>query len=416
MAKMTKEISPQALQELIKGRQEFALLDVRALADFVKGHLWLSINVPQDSIQGGISRFVPRLDTRIVLVDQDQGLAQEVADNLLSLGYANLEILAGGFDHWAELGLPCITGDYVLAHAFGLFINQQLATPSISAQRLMQKLGAGEDVLIIDSRDPGDYRSSTLPGSRNVPIAEMVSRIPDMVKDDDTQVVVHCGGVTRAVLGAQTLLDTNFPNPVMWLLEGTTGWCIAGGELCQGETESQKPSSEETIAQSMKVAQELAVEFDLVYFGPAEIEGWKRENSQRTCYLIDIRDRDEYLAGHYPGSMHVPGGELVGMTQDHIATWHARLCLIGDRQSASAEITATWMLKNGWDDVVILQHWEDKAIAGQGDISEAAEPASTAAGKPEPAPLSRLQTSVDIRQHIFERFKRDRPYRFNLSR
>ena len=416
MAKVTKEISPQALQELIKGRQEFALLDVRASADFVKGHLWLSINVPQDSIQSGIGRFVPRLDTRIVLVDQDQGLAQEVADNLLSLGYINLEILAGGFDRWAEIGLPCITGDYVLAHAFGLFINQQLATPSISAQRLMQKLGAGEDVLIIDSRDPGDYRSSTLPGSRNVPIAEMVSRIPGMVKDDDTQVVVHCGGVTRAVLGAQTLLDANFPNPVMWLLEGTTGWCIAGGELCHGETEPQKPSSEETIAHSMKVAQDLAVQFDLVYFEPAEIEGWKRENNQRTCYFIDIRDRDEYLAGHYPGSMHVPGGELVGMTQDHIATWYARLCLIGDRQSARAEITAAWMLKNGWDDVVILQHWEDKAVAGQGDIRKVDESASTAVGKPEPAPLSRLQASVDIRQHIFESFKRDRPYRFNLAR
>ncbi|MCP4765997.1 MAG: hypothetical protein GY875_06960 [Gammaproteobacteria bacterium] len=415
MAKVTREISPQALQALVKGRQEFALLDVRALADFVKGHLWLSINVPSDSIQSRIGRFVPRLDTHIVLIDQDQGLAQTVVDNLRSIGYINLQILAGGFERWAASGLPCITGDYVLAHAFGLLINQQLATPSISAEGLMQKLGDDEDVLIVDSRDPGDYRSSTLPGSRNVPIAEMVSRIPEMVKDDATQVVVHCGGVTRAVLGAQTLLDANFPNPVMWLLEGTTGWCIAGGELCRGETEPQISSSEETIAYTIKVAQDLAAQFELVYFEPDEIEDWKRENSQRTCYLIDVRDRDEYQAGHYPGSIHVPGGELVGMTQDHIATWNARLCLIGDGQGARAEITAAWMLKNGWDDVVILKHWEDRAVAGQGDTGKADEPALLAAGKPEPEPMSSLQASVDTRQHIFESFKRDRPYRFNLS-
>jgi rhodanese-related sulfurtransferase len=74
-AKVTREISPQALQDLVKGRQEFALLDVRALAEFVKGHLWLSIHVPQDSIQSRIGRFVPRQDTDIVLIDQDQGLA-----------------------------------------------------------------------------------------------------------------------------------------------------------------------------------------------------------------------------------------------------------------------------------------------------------------------------------------------------
>ncbi|MCP4334914.1 MAG: hypothetical protein GY785_19845 [Gammaproteobacteria bacterium] len=140
-----------------------------------------------------------------------------------------------------------------------------------------------------------------------------------------------------------------------------------------------------------------------------------RGNSQRTCYLIDVRDRDEYQADHYPGSIHVPGGELVGMTQDHIATWNARLCLIGDGQSARAEITAAWMLKNGWDDVVILKHWEDKAVVGQGDTDKADEPVSQAVGKPEPTPMSHLQASVDTHQHIFESFKCDRPYRFNLE-
>jgi len=413
--KMTGEISPQALQELTESGQEFALLDVRVLQDYVQGHLWLSINVPHTSIKSRIGRFVPRLDTRIVLIDQAQELAPKVADDLFSSGYTNLEVLAGGFDRWAESGLPAISGDYVRAHAFGLYIDQQLATPSISASRLMQKLDAGEDILIVDSRDPGDFRNSTLPGAKSVPIAEMVSRIPDMVRDEATQVVVHCGGVTRGVLGAQTLRDANFPNPVMWLLEGTTGWCLAGGELCHGETGSLNPPSDEAIANAHRVAQELASQFELEYLDPVEIERWMRENSRRTCYLIDVRGRDEYLAGHYPGSIHIPGGELIGMTQDHIATWHARLCLIGDGQSARAEITASWMMKDGWDDVVILRNWKDRAVPGKGDIGDAEEPVPAAAGKPVPAPKSRLQASVDIRQHIFESFQRDRPFRFNLN-
>jgi rhodanese-related sulfurtransferase len=416
---LTKTISSQALQNLIEDKQEFALLDIRDLADFVKGHLWLSINVPHTSIQDRVSSFVPRPDTRIILIDQDQTLAIKVAERLQSSGYSNLEVLPGGFDQWRQSGLPVITGDYVLAHAFGMYVNQVLATPSISANRLMQKLAAREDILIIDSRDPRDFQNSTLPGAKNVPIAEMVHRVPDMVDDESTQVVVHCGGVTRGVLGAQTLIDANFPNRIMWLVDGTGGWCMAGGELRRGETEPAKPPSDKATAYALKTALNLARQLNLTYLEPDDLEDWRRGNRQRTCYLIDIRSRDEFLAGHYPNAMNVPGGELVGMTQDHIATYHARLCLIGDTLSARVEITADWMLKNGWEDVVILRNWEHRyeteVTASPGDVTHADESTSKPADQPETAPMSQYQASIDNRQNIFKCFMRDHPYRFNLT-
>lgn len=416
---MTKTIAPQALQNLIEDKREFALFDIRDLADFVKGHLWLSINVPHTSIQDRINSYVPRLDTRIILIDQDQTLAIEVAERLQSSGYSNLEVLLGGFDQWRQSGSPVITGDYVLAHAFGLYVNQVLATPSISADLLMQKLAAKEDILIIDSRDPRDFLDSTLPGAKNVPIAEMVHRVPDMVNDDSTQIVVHCGGVTRGVLGAQTLVDAIFPNRVMWLLDGTGGWCMAGGELCRGETEPAKPPSGKAAAYAARTALNLARQLNLTYLEPGELEDWRRENRQRTCYLIDVRSRDEFLAGHYPNAMNVPGGELVGMTQDHIATYNARLCLIGDPLSARAEITADWMLKNGWEDVVILRNWEHRSetlvTVSPSDVTQADELTSKPADQPEPAPMSQYQASIDNRQNIFKCFMRDHPYRFNLA-
>lgn len=416
---MSREITSEALQGMIDDAREFALLDIRQHEDFIKGHLWLSINVPQTSIQHHIRHYVPRLDTRIVLIDQDQGLADSVAARLESMGYSDLNILRGGFDHWRHSGLPAITGDYVLAHAFGLYINQVLGTPSISADGLMRKLVAGEDILIIDSRDPGDFQNSTLPGAINIPIAEMVYRVPDLLKDDSTQVVVHCGGVTRGVLGAQTLIDAELANPVTWLVDGTTGWCIAGGELCRGKKEPVKTPSSRAAAYAAKVAQDLAAQLNLTYLEPVELEDWRGKNRQRTCYLIDVRSREEFLAGHYPDALHVPGGELVGMTQDHIATYHARLCLIGDAQTARAEITAGWMLKNGWDDVVILGNWQQENEAGISVnpeiIAETPEPSPNQAGKPETEPLNRLQDSIDSRQHIFESFMQDRPYRFNLN-
>jgi len=416
---MTEQISAQELQNLIGDKQEFALLDIRKHEDFIEGHLWLAINIPHDSIENRISRYVPRLDSKIILIDEDNDLANEVAKSLGAIGYSNLCILRGGIEHWQQSGMPTITGDYVLAHSLGLYVNQILQTPSISAQSLMQKLEAGEDVLIIDSRDPRDYQDSTLPDAVNVPIADIICSIPDLIDDDSTQIVVHCGGVTRAVLGAQTLIDAQLANPVMWLSEGTTGWCLSGGELCHGEIKPGKPVSKSAITYAAKTARDLVEQWDLVYLEPAEIEDWIGENPQRTCYLIDVRSSEEFSGGHYANAINIPGGELVGMTQDHIATYHARLCLIGDVDTARAEITAAWMLKNGWTDIVLLRNWESASEPEDSDTSSDAvaahDSSAKPAGKPEPAAMELLQASVDMRQHIFESFMRDHPYSFDLK-
>jgi len=416
---MTEQISAQELQNLIGDKQEFALLDIRKHEDFIEGHLWLAINIPHDSIENRISRYVPRLDSKIILIDEDNDLANEVAKSLGAIGYSNLCILRGGIEHWQQSGMPTITGDYVLAHSLGLYVNQILQTPSISAQSLMQKLEAGEDVLIIDSRDPRDYQDSTLPDAVNVPIADIICRIPDLIDDDSTQIVVHCGGVTRAVLGAQTLIDAQLANPVMGLSEGTTGWCLSGGELCHGEIKPGKPVSKSAITYAAKTARDLVEQWDLVYLEPAEIEDWIGENPQRTCYLIDVRSSEEFSGGHYANAINIPGGELVGMTQDHIATYHARLCLIGDVDTARAEITAAWMLKNGWTDIVLLRNWESASEPEDSDTSSDAvaahDSSAKPAGKPEPAAMELLQASVDMRQHIFESFMRDHPYSFDLK-
>ncbi|MEW7894085.1 rhodanese-like domain-containing protein, partial [Agrobacterium fabrum] len=42
------------------------------------------------------------------------------------------------------------------------------------------------------------------------------------------------------------------------------------------------------------------------------------QTPDRTTYLIDVRTEPEYLEGHLPGFMHVPGGQLVQET-DHYA-------------------------------------------------------------------------------------------------
>src|SRR5581483_8671391 len=99
-----------------------------------------------------------------------------------------------------------------------------------------------------------------------------------------------------------------------------------------------------------------------------------RADKTRTLYLFDVRDPTEYLAGHLPGAVSAPGGQLVQATDQYAGTLGARMVLIDDRE-VRAVMTASWLKQMGWRDVFVL--------AAVGD--ETGYPAAPLLG-PEPPP------------------------------
>ena len=64
---------------------------------------------------------------------------------------------------------------------------------------------------------------------------------------------------------------------------------------------------------------------------PNEIEVKKREGA----HLIDVRERDEYAAGHIPGAVNLPLSELSGH-EDGVPTPAVLICASGNRSSHAA--------------------------------------------------------------------------------
>ena len=351
-------IDAPILHSLLESDKEYALIDVREAAAFSHGHLWLANPVPYARLELKIRRFVPRTDTHIVVCDDADGLAEQAASNLETMGYSNISILNKGVAGWKEAGYDLVDGNYVIAHSLGYFIEGHYATPVISASELKTRLDKGESILIVDARSEQDYRSASIAGSISVPAAEVARRIPDLVKDADTAVVFHCGGITRAALGAQGILNCGIENPVYSLIEGTRGWDMIDGELVGGQPIDEAAPSKQATAFSAAAAAKLVSQYDLVYISANELEDWQEQNPKRTVYKIDVRSENEYLQRHFSGTLWIPGGELVGMTIDHLATQNARLCLYADHDCARAEITANWMKLQGWQDVVIVSDWK----------------------------------------------------------
>jgi rhodanese-related sulfurtransferase len=112
-----------------------------------------------------------------------------------------------------------------------------------------------------------------------------------------------------------------------------------------------------------------------VRIDPATLEQW-RADDKRTLYLFDVRDPGEYDAGHVPGAISAPGGQLVQATDQYVGTLGARIVLV-DEAEVRAVMTASWLRQMGWTDVFVL------AEAGR----DTARPATAILGAPPPPEL-----------------------------
>src|SRR5690348_8576168 len=74
---------------------------------------------------------------------------------------------------------------------------------------------------------------------------------------------------------------------------------------------------------------------------------------ERTLYIFDVRDPSEYAAGHFPGAISAPGGQLVQATDSYAGTLGARIVL-NDDKAVRALMTASWLKQMGWKDVFVL--------------------------------------------------------------
>ncbi len=352
-------ITAPQLREILKGDTEFALLDVRERHPFSQEHLLLSSCVPLSRMELMIGELVPRMATRIILVDEGPAdryrLAERAAVRLQQLGYSDVAILDGGISGWREAGFELFSGVGSYSKAFGEWIAEKYHTPYITAPEERQKIEHHENQVILDCRPESEYRRMTIPGSVNAPGADLVYRVHDAVTDPQALVVVHCAGRTRSIIGTQSLVNAGIPNPVVALENGTMGWQLAGFELEYGQTRSAPSPSPAGLARAQEAAARVAKRFGVRKITYDILKRWMAESRSRTLYVIDVRLPEEFAAGHLEGSRNVQGGQLVQATDEYIGVFNARIVLLDDTE-VRATMTASWLVQMGWDEVYVLEN------------------------------------------------------------
>ena len=358
-------IKAEALKAQFHDDQEIAILDAREEATFDKRHLFMASCVPLSRLELIVDDLIPRRSTRVVWCDDGEGLAELAAARMSALGYTDVSILDGGIAAWERAGYRLYNGVHVPSKAFAEVVEHEAHTPWIMAETLKDMIDQGDDIVILDSRSYEEYHSNSIPGAISVPGAELVYRFTDLVPSPDTMVIVNCGGRTRSIIGAQSLINAGFSNKIVSLKNGTQAWHLAGYDVIDGATRQPPEVSGQGLQAAREAAARVTSRFSIATIDKSTLDTWRAEAERRTLYVLDVRTPKEYEAGHVPGSLPAPGGQLVQETDSYMATWGARVVLLDDN-GVRATMTASWLMQMGWREVAIMRLEEagDASVKG----------------------------------------------------
>jgi len=347
-----RQIDAATLKARLHDGAEIALLDAREEVPFDLRHILMAACVPLGRVETIVGDSVPRKAARVVWCDDGEGLAQRAAERMAGLGYTDVSVLTGGIAAWEAAGYRIYSGVHVPSKAFAEVVEHEAHTPWITAETLNDLIETGADMALFDTRSFEEYHNNSIPTAISVPGAEIVYRFADLVPSPETLVVVNCGGRTRSIIGAQSLVNAGVPNKVVSLQNGTQAWHLSGFQVLKGATARPPAVSAAGHAAARARAAGVARRFGVESIGPDTLAAWRAEADTRALYVFDVRTPEEYAAGHLPGVKNVPGGQLVQETDRHAAIWGGRVVLIDD-DGVRAIMTAHWMKQMGWDAAAI---------------------------------------------------------------
>lgn len=92
----------------------------------------------------------------------------------------------------------------------------------ISVKELKQRMDAGEELIIIDVRQPEEYQEYNI-GVKLIPLGELPIHIDDLEDDKEAEIIVHCRSGARSASAQAMLQSQGFTN-VRNLLGGMLEW------------------------------------------------------------------------------------------------------------------------------------------------------------------------------------------------
>ena len=95
----------------------------------------------------------------------------------------------------------------------------------ITPGELAARLGAGEPIYLLDVRQPEEHALAALPGSKLIPLNQLLARITEIDAPAGAPIVVYCHHGVRSQMGAGALARAGHEE-VYSLAGGIDAWSL----------------------------------------------------------------------------------------------------------------------------------------------------------------------------------------------
>jgi rhodanese-related sulfurtransferase len=204
---LEKVLHAVALEEVLRlGDAGAHLLDVRDAAEYAQGHLAGSINI---GLGGQYATWAGTLLDRAkpILIIAEPGREQEAALRLGRIGFDQVRgYLEGGM--------------LALAERPDLVWPTERVTPAMVAE----ELEGAEPPMILDIRNPNEWKAKHIPQSLNIPLNHLQDRIAELPRN--RRLAVHCAGGYRSSIATSILHQHGITN-LIEMAGGLAAWDAA---------------------------------------------------------------------------------------------------------------------------------------------------------------------------------------------
>jgi adenylyltransferase/sulfurtransferase len=92
----------------------------------------------------------------------------------------------------------------------------------ITATELKRRIDAGDDIQLIDVRQPDEYAFAKIEGAKLIPLGEVIKRMGELNEKRET--VVHCKMGGRSARAIEALRAAGYTGDLKNLKGGITAW------------------------------------------------------------------------------------------------------------------------------------------------------------------------------------------------
>lgn len=207
----------------------------------------------------------------------------------------------------AEVSIETLAADY--------FANKPDHSYLMDQKEMVAKVAAGDDMFILDIRQPDAYAEGHLKGAVNAPwgsaIAENLNKIPQ-----DKEVFIYCYSGQTAGQAVMTLNAAGInARSVKY------GWNF-GISKVDGVADVTETTANDFGSETYEVAANVQAELDAYYTGLADVADSKFKNYKvsednlkamiaegEDFFLLSARKADDYAEAHIEGAVNIPYGK-----------------------------------------------------------------------------------------------------------